>query len=365
MRLAHPTLCEESPEMTSSQPPQPPAGEPPEQGHPQQQPPQEQSPYGQPSPGYGTPPVPASQPRPGQQPPPPGYGQAQPGYGVPGYGQPGQGQQPCGQQPYGQQPPPPGYGQQPYGQPPQGQHNPFAQPAGSGGVSFDLKKLRMADYVIAGGTLLFLILGIFPWYSYDDGFVSFSLSGFELSGNVTSALFLLLLATAWTLLPAFTDLRLGFPRSWITVGLVALAWLLTLFAWIESFEGEFSLWALLGFLTVSAVLVFAVLRLLPELRNRPALPGGLANAAQWANQPAPEFGAQQGGPGQQAGYGHPAPPAPYTPQPPPPPVADPSTAVMPTAPPPAAPAPPPPPPSTGGATASGEGTATPDRPAGS
>ena len=57
---------------------------------------------------------------------------------------------------------------------------------------------------------------------------------------MTSAFVLFLLATAWTLLPAFADLRLGFPRSWITVGLAALAWLLTLFAWLESFDGGFS-----------------------------------------------------------------------------------------------------------------------------
>ena len=74
-------------------------------------------------------------------------------------------------------------------------------------------------------------------------------------------------------------------------------WLLTLFAWLDSFDGDFSIWALLGMLTATAILVFAVLSLLPELRNRPALPGGLANAAQWANQPAPEFGQQQGRPG--------------------------------------------------------------------
>ena len=80
----------------------------------------------------------------------------------------------------------------------------------------------------------------------------------------------------WALLPAFTDLKLGFPRSWVTVGLAALGFVLTLFAWIDTFDVDFSIWALLGMLTATAILVFAVLALLPELRNRPALPGGLA-----------------------------------------------------------------------------------------
>ena len=61
-----------------------------------------------------------------------------------------------------------------------------------------------------------------------------------------TAFFLFLLATVWALLPAFTDLKLGFPRSWITVGLAALGFVLTLFAWIDTFDVDFSVWALLG-----------------------------------------------------------------------------------------------------------------------
>ena len=68
----------------------------------------------------------------------------------------------------------------------------------------------------------------------------------------------------------------------------------------------------------------------PELRNRPALPGNLANAAQWANRPAPEFGpgpqaARQsvppppGQPGASGPYASPPPPPPGAPGGPPPP----------------------------------------------
>jgi hypothetical protein len=331
--------------MTSNQPPQPPPGGPPP-GH-GQQPPHPQQPSS-PPPGYGQQPPPGY----GQQPPspPPPYGQQPP----PGYGQP-----PA----YGQQPPP-GYGQPPaYGQP---AHNPFGQPAGTGGPSFDLKRLKMADYVIAGGTLLFLILSFFPWFQFGDDFFGFSLSGWD-SGNVTFAFVLFLIATVWTVLPAFVDLKLPFPRSWITVGLAALGWVLTLFAWLDTFDVDFSIWALLGMLTATAILVFAVLGLLPELRNRPALPGGLASAAQWANQPAPgqQFG--QPGPGQphQPGHGqpgHPAPPYGQPPQqqyaPPPPPPSGPPSSYGP----PSGGVPPTPP--TGGSTASGEGPSSTDRPAG-
>jgi hypothetical protein len=298
--------------MTSSQPPQPPGGygPPPQQGG--------QPGYGQ-QPGYPQPG--AGQPSYGQQPGQPSYGQ-QPGqpYGQPAYGQPSYGQQPgppYGQPGYGQPQQPP-YGQHPgYGQPQPGV-NPYAQPAGTGSsLAFDAKRLKMADYVIAGGTLLFLVLAIFPWFDYYDyygfGDVGFdqNLSGFS-SGLVAGAFVLFLLAAIWALLPSIVEVKLGFPRGFVTVGLAVLGLLLTLIAWIKSLGGGFYVFALLGLVVAVAIALFAVLSLLPELRNRPALPGQLANAAQWANRQAPEFGQPGGAPGQQA-YGQP----PYGQQPPP------------------------------------------------
>src|SRR5688500_8283213 len=172
-----------------------------------------------PQPSFGGPPPGGQPPSGGQQ---PGYGQ-QPAYGQqPPYGQPAPGQQPYGQpqqQPYGQQP---AYGQQQpgYGQP--GAPNPYGQPGGSGGFSVDFKRIKMADYVIAGGTILFLILAALPWYDYDDAFgFSYSFNGFT-SGLVSSAFVLFLLATVWALLPAFTDFKIGFSRGWVTVGLAAM-----------------------------------------------------------------------------------------------------------------------------------------------
>ncbi|MET0765010.1 MAG: hypothetical protein ABWY29_09090 [Blastococcus sp.] len=253
------------------------------------------------------------------------------------------------QPPSGGQPPEPG--QPPYGQQPPAA-NPYAQPAGSGGSStFDLKKLRMADYVIAGGTLLYLVLALFPWVDFGDYFgvdlPDDSVNGFGAAGGlVTFTLLLFLLATVWAALPAVTQLGLGFPRGWVTVGLTGLGLLLTLFAWIRTLSYGFEIAPLLALLTAAGMTLFAVLALLPELRNRPALPGGLANAAQWANQPAPgQQGGQTGQPyGQQPTYGQPGttrqygapqqyePPQPYgapqpyeTPPPPPPPPPPPGT----------------------------------------
>jgi hypothetical protein len=323
----------------------------------------------------------------GQQ---PGYGQ-QPPYGQPPqqppYGQPPQ-QPPYGQQPpgYGQQPPQQQqYGQQPgYSQP--GAPNPYGQPAGTGGgFSMDFKKLKMADYVIAGGTVLFLILAALPWYDYDDAFgFSYSFNGFT-SGLVSSAFVLFLLATVWALLPAFTDFTLGFPRGWVTVGLAALGFLLTLFAWFDTFSVGFSIFPLLAVIVAAAILLFAVLTLLPELRSKPALPGGLANAAQWANQQAPDLGqqfGQSGQPGQGQGqpmpHGQPMPPQHQPPQHQPPQHQPPGQQYGQPMPPPQSQQqpghyrPPPPPPAppgssygqSGGSSASGQGPGSPPRPDG-
>jgi hypothetical protein len=204
----------------------------------------------------------------------------------------------------------------------------------------------MADYVIGGGALLYLILSIFTWYHLggDEFFgVDLSVSGWSGSGNVKTAFLLFLLAAIWAALPASHDVEVGFPRSWITVGLAALGFLLTLFAWFDTFDFDFSLWALLGLLTAAAILVFAVLSLLPELRNHPAPAGGLAGAAQWADQPAPQYG-QQEQPGPSRGQGTHGPPPPQQHAPPPG-----------QAPPPGGP------PASGGATSAGRG---PDGPTG-
>jgi hypothetical protein len=222
-------------------------------------------------------------------------------------GQPPHGQQPP--QPYGQ---PPAPGQQPAGQvPPQ---NPYSQPAGTGGpsVSFDAKRLTMASYVLAGLTVLYLVLSFFDWYQFEDDFFGGALdqNGW-FNDDVKIAFFLFLLATVWAVLPAFAEVKVGFPRSWITVGLAAGGLLFTLLAWFDTFDEflDFSFVALLGVITALAIVLFAVLSLLPELRNRPALPGALGGAAQWANRSA--SGPGQAGPTQgQQGPPPPPPPAP-------------------------------------------------------
>jgi hypothetical protein len=145
-------------------------------------------------------------------------------------------------------------------------------PAGHGAPAgaTDLTRLRTADHVVAGGTLLFLVLALLPWRAYGDEFFGLSYSGFQSSGTVHAAFALFLLATAWTLLPAFHDLGTRFRRAWITVGLAALAFLLTLVAWLGSFDAGFSIWALLGFLTATGILLSVLVPVLP--RKQPPAP---------------------------------------------------------------------------------------------
>ena len=168
---------------------------------------------------------------------------------------------------------------------------PQPPPQGEPQPAFDAGRLRIADFAIAGLTLLFLVLSFFTWYDFGDAFfgLDISVSGWT-DGQIKFAFVLFLLASAWALLPAVTHLEVGFPRSLVTVGLAALGFLLTLFAWFDTFDLEFSIFALLGTLSAAAILAFAVLSLLPELRNRPALPGALSGASQWANRSATRVG---------------------------------------------------------------------------
>ncbi|PZA18908.1 hypothetical protein, partial [Modestobacter versicolor] len=183
----------------------------------------------------------------------------------------------------------------------QGNTPPAQGPAGPGAPSsgrsgFDLGRLRLADVAVPVGTLLYLVFMVIPWFSV-EGFdlgsgysiPGVSVNGFD-SGTLTFAFVLLLLASAWALLPAFADVAVPFPRSFLTAGLAGLAFVLTLIEWLSTFDAGFTLMGLLTFLSSVAILVFAVLRLLPELRSSGTMPGRLSGAAQWANQSAPQFG---------------------------------------------------------------------------
>ena len=157
----------------------------------------------------------------------------------------------------------------------------------------------MADYAIVGGTLAYLILGFLPWFEYSDfsgfdaddlgfdpGFAD-NISGFTFSSLVGSSFVLSLLAAVWALLPAFTDLKLGspalghrrpgrvrFPADAVRVDRVAPPTTSASFRCSRCWSPRRSR-------------AFAFLSLLPELRNRPALPGGLSNAARWAGLAGP------------------------------------------------------------------------------
>jgi hypothetical protein len=139
--------------------------------------------------------------------------------------------------------------------------------------------LQAADWVVVAGTVLYLVFMLIPWFRVDGvvfggGYTSpgFSVNGFD-SGVLPVAFLLLLVAAVWTVLPALTEVRIPFPRSFVTAGLVAAVFLLTLVAWLRAFDAGFSAMALLTFLTAAALLGVTVLRLLPELREPPSSGG--------------------------------------------------------------------------------------------
>ncbi|MGY1857062.1 hypothetical protein [Modestobacter sp. SYSU DS0290] len=154
-----------------------------------------------------------------------------------------------------------------------------------------LRVLGWADLVVPAGALLYLVFLSVPWFSvpgYDLGFgysaPGMSVNGFQ-SPLLTLALLLVLVAAVWSVLPAFREVRVPFPRAVVPAGLAALAFLLTLTEWLTTFDAGFTLMGLLAFLTATALLVVTLSRLLADLRAAGAAPVG------WAGAPQPPPGA--------------------------------------------------------------------------
>ena len=149
-------------------------------------------------------------------------------------------------------------------------------------------RLRRADAGVGAGTLLYLVSLLLPWFRV-DGFdlgsgyrlPGVSVNGLD-SGLLVGALLLLLLATAWAVLPAVTDVPGRAPRSVVTAGLAALAALLTTIEWLTSFDTGFTVAGLLAWLCALAVLSCAALGLLVEFGPSARLPGRSAGVVRWA-----------------------------------------------------------------------------------
>ncbi|WP_164699871.1 hypothetical protein [Modestobacter sp. KNN46-3] len=173
------------------------------------------------------------------------------------------------------------------------------------------------DLLVAGGALLYLLVGLLPWASVTFDFAGrITASGYEFSALVVLSALLLLGAGAWAVLPAVRPARAGFLRAAPAVVLAALALLCTLIAWLRSLDYGFQFPALLGVLVAAAVTVLAAASLLPELRawsGRQAGPAG----APTGSRPGGSQSLQHGGPlgglpqygrphyGQPTGWGQP------------------------------------------------------------
>jgi hypothetical protein len=137
---------------------------------------------------------------------------------------------------------------------------------------FDRPVLRRPDLAVVAGTVLQLVFTASPWFridAFDLGsgyrFPAVSVNGFD-SAALTCAAVLQVLAAGWVLLPAAARVPVPFPRSSLTAGLAAVAFVLTLVEWLTTFDTGFTLMGLLTFLCSVGVLVAAAWALLSELR---------------------------------------------------------------------------------------------------
>ncbi|GAB3364876.1 hypothetical protein [Modestobacter lapidis] len=123
------------------------------------------------------------------------------------------------------------------------------------------------DLVPAAGALLYVVLGLLPWAAVTlDVLGRISASGYGFSVLVPIGAVLLVAAGAWALLTAVVAVPVPFPRSGVTLGLAAPAFLLTLVTWLRSTDYGFEPVPLLALLVTVAVAVSAARALLPELR---------------------------------------------------------------------------------------------------
>jgi len=140
------------------------------------------------------------------------------------------------------------------------------QPADRGGS-------RWLDLGLAAAALVYLVAAVLPWYGVDAfdlgsgyAFPRVRADGLD-SGFVVLAAVLLLLAAAWAVL---TVVPVRFPRSFVTVGLTAVAFLLTAVEELSDVDLGFSPAAFLALLAAGAALVLAVRRAWPDLTGEAA-----------------------------------------------------------------------------------------------
>ena len=132
------------------------------------------------------------------------------------------------------------------------------------------------ELVVGVGAVLYVALGFLPWASVTfDVLGRISASGYGFSVLVPLAAVLLVAGAGWAVLPALREVTVPFPRSAVTLGLAAVAFLLTLVTWLRSSDYGFEPVPLLALLVTLAVAAAAARSLLPELRA-PAATGGPA-----------------------------------------------------------------------------------------
>ena len=147
------------------------------------------------------------------------------------------------------------------------------------------RRVPRGDLVVAGGALLYALLGLLPWASVTfDVLGRVSASGYGLSVLVVVAAVLLVAAAAWAMAPAAGAPAVTYPRGVVTLGLAATALLLTLVTWLRTTDYGFEPVPLLALLVTLGVAGSAARSLLTELR---AAGGGRPGPSPAAEEPVP------------------------------------------------------------------------------
>ena len=134
-------------------------------------------------------------------------------------------------------------------------------------LSSSTGRLTWRDAGVVTGGVVYAALAALPWASVTfDVLGRISARGYGFSVLVPVSVLLLAAAAAWAALPPSVRPAVAFPYSAVTLGLTALAFLLTLAVWLRSTDYGFEPVPLLAVLVTATVGTCAALSLVPELR---------------------------------------------------------------------------------------------------
>jgi hypothetical protein len=147
-------------------------------------------------------------------------------------------------------------------------------------VQFDISRLKLPDFVVAGAAFLLMISVFFPWYSFGDFGASFTISSVTYHGWMYLVFFLTLGTLAYLACKTLFVFEGPIPHPIVLVIASSISLLLTLIAFVLVPSGwSWAFGAFFGLLTALGMLGGSIWRLVVFQAETRGAPAGLFPAA--------------------------------------------------------------------------------------